>query len=236
VNVGKDFELTWLGHAGFHLRTPGGRSVLFDPWLDNPKYPAKWRTFERVDVLFVTHGHFDHAGSAPALVKQNQPHVVGIFETCLWLEGQGAKNLHQMNKGGSTTVEGLEVTMVHADHSCGISQGDQVLYGGEAVGFVVRLENGFTIYHAGDTNVFGDMKLIGELYKPDLACLPIGSLFTMGPREAARAVELLAPRYVVPMHYGTFPALTGTPADLAKLLSGRPDLDLAVLEPGETLR
>jgi L-ascorbate metabolism protein UlaG (beta-lactamase superfamily) len=200
--IGKDFELTWLGHAAFHLKSPGGKHVLFDPWLDNPKCPDRWKSFEHVDVLLVTHGHADHAGSAPDLVRKHQPEIPGMFEICLWLEHEGAKNIRPMNKGGSQTVAGL----------------------------------GFRIYHAGDTNVFGDMRLIGELYAPDLACLPIGGLFTMGPREAAKAIELLDPRWVVPMHYGTFPPLAGTPDELRRHLTAGTKTEVVALEPGQTLK
>ncbi|MGH7725664.1 MAG: metal-dependent hydrolase [Candidatus Eiseniibacteriota bacterium] len=236
MTIGKDFELTWLGHAAFHLKTPGGKHVLFDPWIDNPKCPDRWKSFERVDMLLLTHGHADHAGSAPDLVRKHQPEIPGMFEICLWLENEGAKNIRPMNKGGSQTVAGLEVQMVHADHSSGINGSKGVLVGGEACGFVVTLENGFRIYHAGDTNVFGDMRLIGELYAPDVACLPIGGLFTMGPREAAKAIELLGPRWVVPMHYGTFPPLTGTPDELRRHLTAGTKTEIVALEPGQTLK
>jgi L-ascorbate metabolism protein UlaG (beta-lactamase superfamily) len=161
--------------------------------------------------------------------------VVSMVETCAWLESKGVPNTHGMNKGGTQKVGELEITMVQALHSSGIQDGDKMVYGGEPCGLIVRLPGGLTIYHAGDTAVFGDMKIIGELYAPDLALLPIGDHYTMGPREAALAVRLLNIRHVVPMHYGTFPVLTGRPATLRELTSDFPSLEIHALKPGETL-
>jgi L-ascorbate metabolism protein UlaG (beta-lactamase superfamily) len=235
--IARDFELTWLGHAAFRLRTPGDRIVLFDPWIENPACPANLEPFDRIDLILISHGHKDHLGQAVELAHQHAPEVVGIFECCLWLERQGVQNTRPMNKGGTQTVAGdVQVTMVHADHSSGIREGDRVVYGGEAVGYVLTLENGFRIYHAGDTNVFGDMRLIHELYEPDLALLPIGGLFTMSPREAAKSIELLRPRHVVPMHYGTFPPLVGTPDELKTAVTSPAEVQIHALQPGETLR
>lgn len=228
-------KLTWLGHATFKLETPGGKTVLIDPWVaGNPACPEDQKSFQQIDAMLCTHAHFDHIGDAVALAKQHNPVVVGIYELCSWLQGKGVKQIAPMNKGGSQTVADIRVTMVHADHSCGIQDGDQILYGGEACGYVIGLENGLKIYHAGDTNVFGDMHIIHELYKPDLALLPIGDLFTMSPREASYACELLRPRAVVPMHFGTFPPLTGTPAEL-KRAAGDLDVEIIELRPGQTL-
>ena len=228
-------KLTWLGHATFKLETPGGKVVLIDPWVDgNPSCPADHKKFSRVDAMLITHAHFDHIADAIPLAKQHNPVVVGIFELVSWLEKKGVKQIAPMNKGGSQTVADIRVTMVHADHSCGLQDGDQILYAGEACGYVITLENGLKIYHAGDTNVFGDMKIIHELYKPDLALLPIGDLYTMSPKEAGYACELLRPRAVIPMHFGTFPLLTGTPAEFKRLTA---DLGVEVIElrPGQTL-
>jgi L-ascorbate metabolism protein UlaG (beta-lactamase superfamily) len=229
-------KLTWLGHSAFRITTPSGSVILIDPWvLSNPMTPAPDKKFDRIDVMLVTHGHFDHIADAVVLGKQFKPQVVGIFETCGWLESKGVPNTNPMNKGGTQKVGEIEITMVNAVHSCGIQDGDQVIYGGEACGYIVRLPGGLTIYHAGDTAVFGDMKMIGELYTPHLALLPIGDRFTMGPREAALAVRLLNVRHVVPMHYGTFPALTGRPEMLRELTSDFPSLEIHTLKPGESI-
>ena len=179
-------------------------------------------------------GHFDHIGDAVELARQHDPIVVGIFELCKWMEKKGVKRIAPMGIGGSQMVLDMNVTMVQAQHSCGIQDGDQIVYGGLAAGFVVQFENGLKIYHAGDTGVFGDMRLIHELYHPDIAMLPIGDHFTMGPREAAFACELLRPKTVIPMHFGTFPLLTGTPAEFKKQAA---DVGVEVVEmyPGQTL-
>jgi L-ascorbate metabolism protein UlaG (beta-lactamase superfamily) len=229
----QNIEITWLGHSTFRIDT-AGKTIVIDPWVNaNPMCPEKNKKFEKLDLMLCTHGHGDHIGDAVPLIKQHQPKVVGIFELCIWLGKKGAKNVMPMNKGGSQTLEGVKVTMVHADHSCGIQEDDgTIIYGGEACGYVLEFENGLKLYHAGDTNVFGDMHIIRELYAPDVACLPIGDLFTMGPREVAYACQLLRPKVVVPMHFGTFPALTGNPRDLEKVSE---DLGIHVmaLKPGE---
>jgi L-ascorbate metabolism protein UlaG (beta-lactamase superfamily) len=229
----KGLKLTWLGHGTFRWETPSGKTVIVDPWImGNPKCPAAEKTVKKVDVMLCTHGHFDHIGDAAEIIKQHSPIVVGIFELCAWLEKKGAKQTKPMNKGGTQLVDDFKVTMVHADHSCGISDGDQIVYGGEACGYVIEFANGVKIYHAGDTNVFGDMAIIRDLYAPDIAMLPIGDHFTMSPREAAYACNLLKAKTVVPMHFGTFPALTGTPGELQKLV---PDVEVVELTPGVTI-
>jgi len=229
-------KLTWLGHSAFRITTPSGNVVLIDPWVQsNPACPDALKKFGRLDTMLITHGHFDHIADAVALGKEFKPQVVGIFETCLWLESKGVTPTSAMNKGGTQKVGELEITMVHALHSCGIQDGDKIVYGGEACGYVVRLPGGLVVYHAGDTAVFGDMKIIGELYKPELALLPIGDHFTMGPREAALAIRLLGVRHVVPMHYATFPVLTGTPDSLRSLTRDIPGLEIHALKPGDSL-
>ncbi|HTM40498.1 MAG TPA: metal-dependent hydrolase [Terriglobales bacterium] len=228
----KGVKLTWLGHATFRIET-GSQTVLVDPWvMGNPLCPGKEKKPQKVDVMLCTHGHFDHIGDAVAIAKQHNPSVIGIFELCSWMEKKGVKKTSPMNKGGTQAVGDMRVTMVHADHSCGILDGDQIIYGGEACGFVMEFQNGLKIYHAGDTAVFGDMQIIRELYAPDIALLPIGDHYVMSPREAAYACKLLRPKAVVPMHFGTFPVLTGTPAQLKQLAK---DVEVVEMKPGQTL-
>ena len=228
----KGVKLTWLGHATFRIES-GGQTLLVDPWvMGNPLCPDKEKKLKKVDVMLCTHGHFDHIGDAVEIARQHNPTVVGIFELCTWLEKKGAKKTSPMNKGGTQAVGEVRVTMVHADHSCGILDGDQIIYGGEACGFVIEFQNGLKIYHAGDTAVFGDMQIIHELYAPDIALLPIGDHYVMSPREAAYACKLLKPKAVVPMHFGTFPVLSGTPAQLKQLAK---DVEVVEMKPGQTL-
>lgn len=230
-------EITWLGHATVQLRLESGEVLILDPWIEgNPSYPDGHR-IERVDGILISHGHFDHIHDAIPLAKKFSPKVVAIFETAKWLESKGVENTSPMNKGGSQMVGPVKVTMVHAIHSCGILDGGQILYGGEASGYVLRLPDNRTIYFAGDTNVFMDMELIRELYRPELAFLPIGDLFTMGPQEATMAAKLLNVKRIVPMHFGTFPVLTGTPEQLATMLkTNMPDTEVWPLEAGKPVR
>ena len=229
----KGIKITWLGHATFRVETPGGKIILIDPWvMGNPACPTTERNVKKVDVMLCTHGHFDHIGDAVEIAKKHNPKVVGIPELCGWLSRKGVKHTAEMNKGGTQTVDDIKVTMVHADHSCGIKDGDELVYGGEACGYVVEFSNGMKIYHAGDTNVFGDMKIIRELYAPEIAMIPIGDHYTMGPREAAYACNLLKPKTVIPMHFGTFPPLIGRPSYLKKLV---PDMEIREMKPGETI-
>ena len=229
-------KITWLGHAAFRIETPSGKIMLIDPWvLSNPMCPEEDKKFERIDTMLVTHGHFDHIADAVELGKKFKPQIVGIYELCVWLESKGVANTNGMNKGGTQKVGEIEVTMVNAVHSCGIKDGDQIIYGGEACGYIIRLPGGLTIYHAGDTAVFTDMKIIGDLYAPDLAMLPIGDHYTMGPREAALAIRLLNVRHVIPMHFGTFPPLVGRPDQLRQLTQDINGLEIHELKPGETL-
>jgi L-ascorbate metabolism protein UlaG (beta-lactamase superfamily) len=228
-----DARITWLGHASFKLASPSGKVVYIDPWLGNPRCPENQKRVDRADGILVTHGHFDHLGDTTEIAKQTSAKVICNFEISVWLESKGVQNAVGMNKGGTVELDGIKVTMVSADHSSGIRDESGIVYGGEAGGFVVQFENGYKLYHAGDTNVFSDMRLIGDLYAPDLALLPIGGHFTMGPTEAAQAVRLLGVRQVIPMHYGTFPILTGTPAELKEALAGQ-EAEVLEMQPGQT--
>ena len=224
-------EITWLGHSTFQLKLESGEILVLDPWTDgNPAYP-KGHSVDRVDAILISHGHFDHIHDAVPLAKEYKPQVVCIYETGQWLESKGVERVSAMNKGGTQRVLSVDVTMTHAVHSCGILDDGKIIYGGEACGYVLRFDDGRSLYFAGDTNVFADMALIRELYEPQLALLPVGDLFTMGPREAAKACELLKPEKVIPMHFGTFPPLTGRPDELEKLV-GNTGVQVWTLQPG----
>ena len=226
-----DASLTWLGHAAFRLDTPGGKRIYIDPFLANPKCPESEKEPERIDVIAVTHGHGDHVGDTVALSKKFRPEIVAIVELKGWLGQQGAE-VGQMpgpNKGGTYEAAGCKFTLVNAFHS---SSSDDGAYLGEPTGIVLELEDGRTIYFAGDTCVFGDMQLIGRIYRPRIAVLPIGDHFTMGPREAAVALELLGSPRCVPCHWGTFPLLTGTPDELRRLA---PNAQIEAVEPGGSI-
>jgi L-ascorbate metabolism protein UlaG (beta-lactamase superfamily) len=229
-------RFTYLGHATVRCDLPGGEVVLIDPWLQgNPSCPPE-HSFDRLDALLITHGHSDHMADAVALAQRHKPRkVVANYEICGWLANKGVENCSGMNLGGTQEVLGLQVTMVRADHTSSISDGDQTLYGGVASGYVVRLPGGYTFYHAGDTALFSDMQLIAELYRPELAFLPIGDFFTMDPQQAARACRYLEVRRVIPIHWGTFPLLTGTPENLAKALDTLgARCEMVALKPGES--
>ncbi len=229
-------SFTWIGHGTWKVRSAEGVELLIDPWvMNNPVAPDHLKSVERCDLMLVTHGHFDHIHDAVEIGRRHKPDVVAIYETAGWLESKGVEGAtaHAMNKGGTHEVRGISFTLVHAEHSCGITDGDQIIYGGEACGAVIEFENGFTVYFAGDTDVFSDMRLIAELHRLDAAFLPIGDHFTMGPRRAAKAVELLGVKTVVPMHFGTFPALTGRPKALQELVG--PAVEVLDIKPGDTV-
>jgi L-ascorbate metabolism protein UlaG (beta-lactamase superfamily) len=244
-------EVLWLGQAAFKITTPKGKVIVIDPFLTkNPKTPDQYKDLKalgHVDLILVTHGHFDHTADLPALAKLTGAKVAlnadmgTTYDTLGMVDG---KQMVRFNKSGPIQPlgPGITVTMVHAEHSSEVVYTDpetkkrSVHPGGEPAGYIIKLENGFTIYHAGDTGVFGDMKFIGEYYKPDLALLPIGGHFTMDPVHAAYATRvLLKPKHVVPMHYGTFPPLKGTPEEYAKAL-GKTSTKVHPMKPGDTLK
>ncbi|MDX1383798.1 MAG: metal-dependent hydrolase [Thermoanaerobaculia bacterium] len=230
-------EYLYLGHSTVQCTLPSGDVVLIDPWVaQNPACPESHKELGRVDAMLITHGHFDHIGDAVELAKKHGPKmVVACYEVAAWLESQGVENTVGMNLGGTVDVLGTRVSMVRADHTSGIVAGDgKILYGGVSAGYVVRLEGSTTFYHAGDTALFSDMELIAELYRPELAFLPIGDLFTMDPEQAALACRLLGVSKVIPVHYGTFPVLTGTPDQLEAALQDRGiNTEVIALAPGE---
>ena len=228
-------QIQWLGHATFRITSPQGKVILIDPWTHgNPACPEELKQVDHVDLMLITHGHFDHTGDAMSIALTTKPTCIATVELAGWLEAKGVQGTVGINKGGTVDFQGIKVTMTHAVHTSGTEDGK---YGGDAAGYVIEFENGRKLYHAGDTCAFMDMQLINELYRPDLALLPIGGFYTMDPREAAVAVRLLGVKHVIPMHYGTFPVLTGTPAALREALQalGLSEVEVIEMSPGQTI-
>jgi L-ascorbate metabolism protein UlaG (beta-lactamase superfamily) len=225
-------KITWLGHAAFEFQFAAGEVLLLDPWVEGqPKYP-KGHTIQRVDAMALSHGHFDHVASVIPLAEKFTPkHVVGIVEVADFFEKKGVKNTVGINKGGTVDLGFVKLTMTHALHSSTLSDGDKSVYGGEAAGFLLTLPDGRRAYFAGDTSIFSDMALLAEIYQPELALLPIGGFYTMDPLQAAYAARLLKVKRVIPMHYGTFPVLTGTPKELEDHLT-KDGIQVWELQPG----
>lgn len=250
VSAPNKTEVQWLGQSTFKITTPGGKVIVVDPWLtSNPKTPAAYKNLEalgKVDLILVTHGHNDHFADAPALAKLNNMPVygpAGLMQSVVALEILPAAQAVRFGKSGTVTPLGpdIKITAVHAEHSSELgwknpaTGKDEVHVGGEPVGYIIELENGFKIYHMGDTGLFGDMKFIGDYYKPDLALMPIGGHFVMSPKDAAMATrEWLHPRFVIPMHYGTTPQLKGTPAEYSAAL-GHSKIKVMAINPGDKL-
>ncbi|HXG54272.1 MAG TPA: metal-dependent hydrolase, partial [Vicinamibacterales bacterium] len=202
-------SITWLGHATFIITTPGGKRIVTDPWLEkNPVCPSGMKKIDRADVILLSHGHGDHTGDVVNVSRATNATILAVLELARWLQRKGVQHVTPMGIGGTVRVAGLEITMVPAVHTSSIVEDDVTVYLGLAAGFVVKMENGQSIYFAGDTALFGDMRLIAEMHHPDIAFLPIGDHYTMGPSAAALAARMLGVRQVVPMHYGTFPVMT----------------------------
>jgi L-ascorbate metabolism protein UlaG (beta-lactamase superfamily) len=230
----KGTRVTWLGHATVLIELPSGVNLLIDPFIEhNPKYPKGFELPGKIDYVLLTHGHFDHIADAVPVAQKYGATVVAMVELALYMAAKGAASTVGMNLGGTLQLPGVAVTLVEAKHSSSIQEGELSLYLGEAAGIVLTIEDGPVLYHAGDTAVFRDMELIRELYAPDVAMLPIGGHYTMGPKEAALAVRYLQPTVILPLHWGTFPQLTGTPEELAKLVSD-PET-VAMVAPGGAL-
>jgi L-ascorbate metabolism protein UlaG (beta-lactamase superfamily) len=229
--INDQVSFTWIGHGTWKVRSAAGKEILIDPWvMGNPVAPEHLKKVDRCDIMVLTHGHFDHIADAVEIGKATKPKVVANREIAMWLENQGVEGASSggMYTGGTQEVDGISFTMVHAEHG---SQLPDSSYGGEPIGYVIRFENGFKIYFSGDTDVFGDMALIRELEQPEVAFLSIGDWYTMGPRRAAKAVELLGVKTVVPMHFATFPVLTGRPAQLEELAG----VEVLDIKPGDTV-
>ena len=229
----KAVKVTWLGHATVLVETAKGTTLLIDPFIEhNPKYPRGFALPEKIDYVLLTHGHGDHISDAAPVAERTGSPVVAIYELADFVSRQGEVKTIGMNLGGTVQLDDVAATMVEAKHSAGAQDDKGTHYVGVAAGYVLTIEDGPVLYHAGDTAVFGDMRLIGELYQPEIAMLPIGGHYTMGPREAAVAVQFLGAKTVLPLHWGTFPPLTGTPEELAGYVG--PGVDVVNWQPGDT--
>jgi L-ascorbate metabolism protein UlaG (beta-lactamase superfamily) len=225
-------RITWLGHATVLIQTAKGTNVLIDPFIaHNPKYPQGFELPSKIHYILLTHGHGDHISDAVPVAAKHGSKVVAIYELADYIADKGVKETIGMNLGGAVELDDVTATMVDAKHSSGAQDEKGTHYVGVAGGFVLEVAGGAALYHAGDTCVFGDMQLIRDLYKPQVVMLPIGGFYTMGPKEAAHACRLLAPETVLPIHWGTFPPLKGTPEELADLVE--PAVKVVRWKPGD---
>jgi L-ascorbate metabolism protein UlaG (beta-lactamase superfamily) len=233
MSILKGTRVTWLGHATVLVQLPSGLNLLIDPFIEhNPKYPKDF-VLPKIDYVLLTHGHFDHIADAVPVAQKDGATVLAMVELAGYIASKGVASTIGFNFGGTVQLPGVGVTLVEAKHSSSVEEGERSIYLGVAAGLVLTIEDGPVLYHAGDTSVFRDMELIAELYAPEVAMLPIGDHYTMGPKEAALAIRYLQPQAVLPIHWGTFPGLTGTPEALAKLVSD--PKTIAMVAPGEAL-
>lgn len=230
----KGTKITWLGHATVLVTTAKGTNVLIDPFISgNPKYPQGFELPAKIPYILLTHGHGDHVGDAVPIARKHNSKVVAIYELADYIGKQGVGDTAGMNLGGTIQLDDVAATMVDARHSAGAQDQHGTHYTGVAAGFVLTIDGGPVLYHAGDTTVFGDMALIREIYRPEVAMLPIGGFYTMGPKEAAVAVRLLGAKTILPIHWGTFPPLKATPRDLSGLVDA--GVEVVEWEPGQTI-
>ncbi|MGH9606510.1 MAG: metal-dependent hydrolase [Terracidiphilus sp.] len=232
MSSSKPTRITWLGHATVLIETPAGANVLIDPFIaGNPKFPKEFELPSKIDYILLTHGHGDHISDAVPVAKKHGSTVVAVYELADYVHRKGAEKFIGMNLGGTVQLGDVAATMVEAKHSAGAQDEKGTHYVGVATGFVLTIPGVPVLYHSGDTSVFGDMKLIRDLYHPQVAMLPIGGHFTMDPKQAALAVSLLEPEVVLPIHWGTFPMLTSTPESLRALVA--PQVKVVSWKPGE---
>jgi L-ascorbate metabolism protein UlaG (beta-lactamase superfamily) len=230
----KGTTITWLGHSTVLVTTAKGTNILIDPFIaQNPMYPKDFVLPAKIDYILLTHGHGDHISDAAPVASAHGSKVVAIYELANYVGGKGVADTIGMNVGGTVHLDDVAATMVEAKHSAAAQDENGTHYVGVAAGYVLTISDGPVLYHAGDTAVFSDMNLIRELYRPTVAMLPIGGHFTMGPREAALAVRFLKPEVVLPLHFGTFPLLKGTPEELAALVDS--GVHVVVIAPGEAI-